>query len=62
MKKKNRLPILCFIWMWFGIKVLGWKIIDIYSPNKEDVEALTFSNNEEYIKKIGEIEITPKGK
>jgi len=55
-KTKEKLPFLCFIWMWFGVKVLGWRYVDIYSPDKENVEALTFSDNEKYIEKVGRIE------
>jgi len=43
------------IWLWFGVKIIKWKYIDIYCPDKEDVIAITFSMDEEYINKISKI-------
>jgi len=40
--------------VWAGGKLFG--LVDVYAP-KEDVEAVTFSNNEEYIEKISNIEL-----
>ena len=31
--------------------------IDIYSPDKENITAITFSNSEEYIDRVGDIEL-----
>ena len=45
-----------YIWLWFGTKILGWPFIDIYSADKENVTAITFSRSEEYIDKVMEIE------
>ncbi len=58
MKKLNeeKLHPLQFIWLWFGAKILKWKYIDIYSPDKDNVVAITFSMDEEYIEKVGDIE------
>ena len=38
-------------WIWLG-KKLGFTFIDIYSPNKDKVVAVTFSTDEKYINKI----------
>jgi hypothetical protein len=40
------------IFIWLGSKLFSY--IDVYSPN-EKVEAVTFSNSEEYIDKIVKI-------
>jgi len=55
MNKDNLHP-LQSIWVWFAVKILRWKYIDIYSPDKEDVIAITFSMDEDYINKIEIIE------
>lgn len=47
---------LFMIWVQIGHKLFGWHYIDIYSPNKKEVTGITFSQNEEYIKKIQECE------
>jgi len=44
-------------WIWFGTKIIGFEIIDIYSPNEKDVVAIIFSHSESYIDKIQKIEI-----
>ena len=41
-------------WIWLG-KKLGFNFVDMYAPD-EDVIAITFSKDEEYIDKVGEIE------
>ena len=41
-------------WAWFGHKVFGWHYIDVYAPN-EVVVGITFSNDEKYIDKVGDI-------
>jgi len=51
------IDLLLKFWIWFGTKIIGFKNIDIYSPNKEDVIAVTFSHSEYYIDKIQEIEM-----
>lgn len=40
-------------------KALGFNHVDVYVPNKvnDEVVAFTFSTSEEYIKKVGEIEL-----
>lgn len=43
------------IWLWIGAKLIGFNYIDIYSPDKKEVTAITFSRSEEYINKIQEI-------
>ncbi len=58
-KEKENLHPLQFIWLWFGVKILGWKYIDIYSPD-EDVIAMTFSMDEEYLDKVQKIELKKK--
>ena len=42
------------IWVWLGLKVFRWEYVDIYSPDKDEVIAVTFSHDEEYIDKIQE--------
>ena len=54
-KKQENLHPLQFIWLWFGVKILKWKFIDIYSPG-EDVIAMTFSMDEEYLDEVQKIE------
>jgi len=46
--------ILWAIFLWSGSKIFSY--VDVYSPDKEIVEAITFSNNEAYIEKISEVE------
>ena len=51
-------------WIWFGVKILRWEFIDIYSKDSgnkvkdEDIEvtSITFSNSKSYINKIMRIE------
>jgi len=54
MKKitEEKMHPLQFIWLWFGVRILKWKYIDIYSPDKDSVIAMTFSMDEEYIERI----------
>lgn len=42
------------IFLWIGSKL--WAYVDVYSPDKETVKAITFSNDEEYMEKISEVE------
>ena len=42
------------ILIWSGSKL--YDIVDVYAPN-DIVEAITFSNNEEYIDKVSKIEV-----
>ena len=44
------------IWLLFGIYVLRWTYISIYSPDKENVTAMTFSQDEKYIDKVEKVE------
>jgi len=43
-------------WIWYGKIIIDFEHVDIYSPNKKDVVAITFSHSEDYIDKIQEIE------
>jgi len=43
-------------WIWYGTKIICFKYIDIYSPDKKDVIAITFSHSEYYINKVQSIE------
>ena len=45
-----------YIWLWFGIKILKWEHIDIYSPDRKNIVAITFSMDKEYINKVQDIE------
>lgn len=47
------------LWIWFGLRVLKWKCVDIYAPGGEDgeVEAITFTNNIWYSEAVGNIEL-----
>ena len=38
-----------------GTKVLGYNLVDIYSPKKDVVLAITFSVSKEYIKRLSKI-------
>ena len=45
-------------WMLFGTKVLRYKYIDIYAPNKDDlIVGITFSTHEYYIDAVSKIEV-----
>ena len=44
------------LWIWTGQNVFGFDYIDVYSPDKEDVVAITFSSNKKYIDKLGNME------
>ena len=46
-------------WIWLGTKITGWKLVDVYSPD-DNVEAVTLSSSEEYIEKVGKIELIIK--
>ena len=45
-----------FIWMWIGVKLLKWPCISVYSPDKENVVAVTFSDSEEFINEVHKID------
>ena len=49
-----------WIFMWIGTKLIGFPFVDLYSPDRENIEAITFSFNEEYAERIGKIELTPQ--
>ena len=51
------IELLLQFWIWFGTRILQFENIDIYSPNKEDVVAVTFSHSEMYISAIEKIEL-----
>ena len=42
------------LWLWIGIHLVKWKYIDM-KTNKDEVEAMTFSNSLKYIKKVGKL-------
>jgi len=42
------------VWLWLGTDL--WEEQDIKVDKEENVEAVTFSNNSEYLKKVMEIE------
>ena len=51
--------LLLTIWIWIGTKVIGFELVDIYSPGESednDVAAVIFSHSEPYIDKVMEIE------
>ena len=51
--------LLLTIWIWIGTKVIGFELVDIYSPGESEnnnVVAVTFSHLETYINKVMEIE------
>ena len=43
-------------WLWFGVTILKWQFIDIYTPDKEIVIAVTFSHDKEYVDKVSKVE------
>ena len=48
-----------YIFMFIGTKILGFKYIDLKKTDDSedaDIEAITFSHNEEYVNKISDIE------
>lgn len=47
------------LWIGFGIKVFRWEYASMYVPDKEKDElvAITFSQSEEYIERVTEIEL-----
>jgi hypothetical protein len=42
------------VFIWLGSKL--WTYVDICSPDQEVVKGITFSNDEDYINKISEVE------
>ena len=46
--------IVLYIWIWLAVK-LGFEYMDVYSPDDENVTAITVSNSEKYIDKISKI-------
>jgi hypothetical protein len=50
--------LLLTIWIWLGTKVIGFELMDIYSPGESDnVVAITFSHSEMYLDKVQDIEL-----
>jgi hypothetical protein len=43
-------------WLWWAVKLCKWTYIDIKRDSDDNVEAITFSLNKEYIDKVSEIE------
>jgi len=54
--------IYAYAFIWGGTHM--FKYIDIWKDDKDPdyVGAITFSNNEEYVKKVGEIDLYPENK
>lgn len=46
-------------WMVFGMKILGYKHVDVYVPNEDSniVVGITFSTHEYYINMVSELEV-----
>jgi hypothetical protein len=45
------------IFLWIGTRLLGFRVIDIYTPDgREEVKAVTFAMEEWYIAKVQLIE------
>jgi hypothetical protein len=50
--------LLLMFFVWFGTKVIGFPLVDIYSPGEsENVVAVTFSHSEMYLDKVQDIEL-----
>lgn len=44
------------IWILIGSKILGFRWLNVYSLDKENVTAVTFSQDEEHVNKIMKVE------
>lgn len=42
------------VFIWLGSKL--WVYVDIYSPDKENVKGITFSNDKDYVEKLSKID------
>jgi len=43
------------IWLWCGLHIFGFKHVDIYSPDEDEVVGMTFSISEDYLDKIKDV-------
>jgi len=51
--KTKKMTVLQKVWLWMGSKLFLY--IDVYSPSKKEVIAITFSNSDKYLDKIQKI-------